>query len=109
MRTTALGPFCGCGTTIDAAQKLDRDWIGIDITQLAITLIKKRLTDTYGRNVRFVSGAGVSSSSRREEALTFFEFEPRDLGCYGVLNLDFGFRVSFGPRISDFGFRGGAW
>ena len=43
-----LDPFCGCGTTIDAAVKLGRQWIGIDITQLATTLIKGRLRDTYG-------------------------------------------------------------
>src|SRR5206468_6298060 len=36
-------PFCGCGTTIAAAQRLDRPWIGIDITHLAISLIKHRL------------------------------------------------------------------
>jgi hypothetical protein len=42
-----LDPFCGCGTTIDAAEKLGRKWIGIDITQLKMTLIKKRLHDTY--------------------------------------------------------------
>ena len=42
-----LDPFCGCGTTIDAAEKLGREWIGIDVTQLAMTLIKKRLHDTY--------------------------------------------------------------
>jgi len=52
-----LDPFCGCGTTIDAAEKLGRDWIGIDITQLAITLIKKRLFDTYGYNLQFVSAS----------------------------------------------------
>jgi DNA modification methylase len=46
-----LDPFCGCGTTIDAAEKLGRKWIGIDITQLAITLIKKRLRDTYGEQI----------------------------------------------------------
>jgi DNA modification methylase len=47
-----LDPFCGCGTTIDAAEKLGRKWIGIDITQLAITLIKKRLRDTYGGKIK---------------------------------------------------------
>src|ERR1022692_2241335 len=46
-----LDPFCGCGTTIDAAEKLGRQWIGIDITQLAMALIKKRLRDTYGRKL----------------------------------------------------------
>ncbi len=39
--------WCSCGTTIDAAVKLGRQWIGIDITQLATTLIKGRLRDTY--------------------------------------------------------------
>jgi DNA modification methylase len=43
-----LDPFCGCGTTIDAAQKLGRTWIGIDVTHLAITLIKQRLADSFG-------------------------------------------------------------
>lgn len=43
-----LDPFCGCGTTIAACQKLDRRWIGIDITHLAITLIKSRIRDQFG-------------------------------------------------------------
>ena len=42
-----LDPFCGCGTAIDAAQKLGRHWIGIDVTHLAIGLIEKRLTEGY--------------------------------------------------------------
>jgi site-specific DNA-methyltransferase (adenine-specific) len=42
-----LDPFCGCGTTVHAAQKLNRQWIGIDITNLAISLIEKRLTDAF--------------------------------------------------------------
>jgi DNA modification methylase len=66
-----LDPFCGCGTTIDAAEKNGRDWIGIDVTQLAISLIKNRLQDTYGSRLKFVSGTpSESSRSRREEALT---------------------------------------
>lgn len=43
-----LDPFCGCGTTIDAAIKLDREWLGIDITYIAVGLIQARLKDTYG-------------------------------------------------------------
>lgn len=42
-----LDPFCGCGTTIHAAEKLHRHWIGIDITHLAISLIEKRLKDAF--------------------------------------------------------------
>jgi DNA modification methylase len=44
---TVLDPFCGCGTTIDAAQRLNRRWIGIDITYLAIGLVERRLKDTH--------------------------------------------------------------
>jgi site-specific DNA-methyltransferase (adenine-specific) len=42
-----LDPFCGCGTTVHAAEKLGRRWIGIDITHLAIGLIEKRLRDAF--------------------------------------------------------------
>src|ERR1035437_5809395 len=42
-----LDPFCGCGTSTHAAQKLRRQWIGIDITHLAISLIEKRLKDAF--------------------------------------------------------------
>jgi site-specific DNA-methyltransferase (adenine-specific) len=42
-----LDPFCGCGTTVHAAQKLGRQWAGIDITHLAISLIEKRLRDAF--------------------------------------------------------------
>ncbi len=42
-----LDPFCGCGTTVHAAQKLGRQWIGIDVTHLAISLIERRLRDAF--------------------------------------------------------------
>lgn len=48
---TVLDPFCGCGTTIDVAQKLGRRWLGIDVTWLAIDLVEKRLKATYGSKI----------------------------------------------------------
>ena len=48
-----LDPFCGCGTAVDAAQKLGRRWIGIDVTHLAIGLIEKRLREGYGDAAQF--------------------------------------------------------
>ncbi len=42
-----LDPFCGCGTAIAAAQKLGRQWIGIDITHLSVALMKYRLRDMF--------------------------------------------------------------
>lgn len=50
---TILDPFCGCGTTIHAAQKLGRKWIGIDITHLAIGLIQRRLKDAFGPDIPY--------------------------------------------------------
>ncbi|WP_243453833.1 DNA methyltransferase [Sandaracinobacteroides saxicola] len=42
-----LDPFCGCGTAVDAAEKLGRRWIGIDITHLAIGMIEDRIRSGY--------------------------------------------------------------
>ena len=43
-----LDPFCGCGTAVAVAQRLDRRWIGIDVTHLAVTLMKHRLRTAFG-------------------------------------------------------------
>lgn len=42
-----LDPFCGCGTTVSVAERLDRNWVGIDITTLAINLIRNRLRKQF--------------------------------------------------------------
>lgn len=46
-----LDIYCGCGTTVAVAERLNRDWIGIDITYQSISLILKRLEDTRGKTV----------------------------------------------------------
>lgn len=43
--------FCGCGTAVTVAQKLNRKWLGVDISHLAVKLIAKRLGDTYGDEI----------------------------------------------------------
>jgi site-specific DNA-methyltransferase (adenine-specific) len=48
-----LDPFCGCGTAVHVAQKLKREWIGIDITHLAISLIEKRLKNAFKTGLEF--------------------------------------------------------
>lgn len=48
-----LDPFCGCGTAVDAAQKLGRQWIGIDVTHLSIGLIERRMKDRYGEGLAY--------------------------------------------------------
>ncbi len=48
-----LDPFAGCGTTVAAAQKLGRRWVGIDITHLSISLLKYRLKDMFGSEAQY--------------------------------------------------------
>jgi len=77
-----LDPFCGCGTTVHAAEKLNRRWCGIDITHLAIGLIEKRLRDAFPR-VAFtthgvpqdIAGARDLARRGRKEGRHYFEFE----------------------------------
>ena len=64
-----LDPFCGCGTTITVAERLKRRWIGIDITHLAITLIKKRLHDTFGPELAPYEVIGEPADAKGAEAL----------------------------------------
>ena len=47
-----LDPFCGCGTAIAVAQRLKRRWIGIDITHLAVNLMKHRLLSAFGEGIK---------------------------------------------------------
>jgi len=79
-----LDPFCGCGTTVAVAEKLNRKWIGIDITTLAINLIKHRIRHQFlDKNIKiFVDGlpkdlAGARALFKKDP----FEFE------YWVLDL----------------------
>lgn len=81
-----LDPFCGCGTTIDAAQKLGRPWIGIDITHVAINLIKGRLNDSYKGSAKYdVIGEPVSLQDAKDLAETEpFQFQAWALGLVGA-------------------------
>jgi DNA modification methylase len=81
-----LDPFCGCGTTIDAAEKLGRKWIGIDITQLATSLIKNRLRDTYGENIEIIT-IGEPTTPNEANALAEqdkYQFQWWALGLVGA-------------------------
>ncbi len=77
-----LDPFCGCGTTVHAAQKLGRSWIGIDVTHLAVGLIEKRLRDAF-EGVQFTThgvpqdleGARNMAARGRDDKNYYFEFE----------------------------------
>jgi site-specific DNA-methyltransferase (adenine-specific) len=63
-----LDPFCGCGTTIHAAQKLGRQWIGIDITHLAIALVERRLREAFPGVKYDVHGVPLDEAGARDLA-----------------------------------------
>ena len=67
-----LDAFCGCGTTLAAAHKLDRRWMGIDISQTAIRVVEKRLQKLAARNYQV---HGMVSTIEELKALSPFEFQ----------------------------------
>jgi len=79
-----LDPFCGCGTTVAAAEKLQRNWVGIDITTLAINLIKKRLKDHFDLGRKQIIVDGLPTDLAGAKAL--FEKDPFQFE-YWVLDL----------------------
>jgi len=85
-----LDPFCGCGTTIAVAQKLNRHWLGIDVTHLAISLIKSRLQDTFGESVKYLV-VGEPTDVAGAEALAGsdpYQFQWWALGLVGARPVD---------------------
>ena len=64
-----LDPFCGCGTAVAVAERLGRWWIGIDITHLAISLMKSRLHDTFGTQLSEYDVVGVPQDLESARAL----------------------------------------
>jgi len=83
-----LDPFCGCGTAIAVAQRLNRRWIGIDITHLAVNLIRNRLRDHFGEGVQGtyeIIGEPVSVTDAAELAKQDpFQFQSWALGLVGA-------------------------
>ncbi len=73
---TVLDCFCGCGTTIAVAEKLNRKWIGIDITYQAISLILKRLEDSFGSN--FTEDIVDQEKQIKVPAKVILQGEPQD-------------------------------
>ena len=81
-----LDPFCGCGTTIVVAERLRRRWIGIDITHLAISLMRHRLEDSFGDEVEYeVIGEPVDLRGAEELARQDpYQFQWWALGLVGA-------------------------
>jgi site-specific DNA-methyltransferase (adenine-specific) len=111
-----LDPFCGCGTTVHAAQKMNRQWIGIDVTHLAIGLIERRLRDAFAGVSFFthgvpqdIDGARDMAARGRTDGNYYFEFEKWSLslisaqpGNLSKKGADKGIdgNIYFGPKSS---------
>lgn len=78
-----LDAFCGCGTTIDAAVRLERRWIGIDITYIAVDLIEKRLRHTHGEAIGATYEV-LGIPRDRASALALFSRSPFDFERWAV-------------------------
>jgi hypothetical protein len=83
---TVLDPFCGCGTAVVVAERLKRKWIGIDITHLAVALMKHRLMDAFGNKVKYtVIGEPVSLPDAKTLAQeNRYQFQWWALGLVGA-------------------------
>ena len=81
-----LDPFCGCGTTVDAAEELDRKWIGIDVTSLSTALIKSRMRDTYGEaiEIKTIGEPTIADDAAKLAADDKYQFQWWALGLMGA-------------------------
>jgi DNA modification methylase len=85
-KDVVLDPFCGCGTAVVVAERLKRRWIGIDITHLAVALMKHRLKDVFGNRAKYrIVGEPVSLPDARTLAQTDpYQFQWWALGLVGA-------------------------
>ncbi len=100
---TVLDAFCGCGTTVDAAEALHRNWIGIDISPIAISLIKRRLKDTYGKSLNSFEVRGTPTDE--VSAVELWKQNPNAFQDWWLTEFEV-FSTTFGTKGSDKGIDG---
>ncbi len=81
-----LDPFCGCGTTVTVAERLKRRWLGIDITHLAITLIKERLYNTFKEDLSPYEVIGEPADVTSAQALAEANRHQFEWWALGLVN-----------------------
>ena len=100
---TVLDAFCGCGTTIDAAEALHRNWIGIDISPIAISLIKRRLKDTYAEGLSKFEVRGTPADE--QSAIELWKQNPFAFQDWWLTEFEV-FSTTFGTKGADKGVDG---
>lgn len=98
-----LDGFCGCGTTIDAAEGLKRQWVGIDISPVAIALMKRRLQDSYKTELSKFVVRGIPEDKISAEKL--WEQNPFAFQDWWITEFDV-FSTTFGTKGADKGVDG---
>lgn len=100
---TILDGFCGCGTTVDAAESLHRKWIGIDISPIAISLIKRRLKNTYGKHLNNFEVRGIPADEK--SAIELWKQNPNAFQDWWLTEFEV-FSTTFGSKGADKGVDG---
>jgi len=98
-----LDGFCGCGTTLDAAEYLKRKWIGIDISPIAISLMKHRLQDSYTTELSKFVIRGVPED--RNSAIKLWKENPFAFQDWWIMEFEV-FSSTFGKKGADQGIDG---
>lgn len=98
-----LDAFCGCGTTIDAAEGLLRNWIGIDVSPIAISLIKRRLHRTYKKGLSEFEIRGIPTDEQSAHKL--WKENPFAFQDWWISEFDV-FSSTYGTKGSDKGVDG---
>lgn len=105
-----LDPFCGCGTTVAAAERMNRQWVGIDISPTAVEIMKARLEKLGAKSVKAI---GMPESEAQLRKLKPFEFQnwvirrvdgahsPRKTGDMGIDGFSFLERAPIQIKRSD--------
>jgi len=84
-----LDPFCGCGTALVAAEELERSWIGIDITYLAVDVMARRLRDHFpGISFEIRGQPQDEEGARALKEKDRFQFQVWALSLLGAQPLD---------------------
>lgn len=100
-----LDPFCGCGTAVDAAEKLGRRWIGIDVTHLAIGLIEKRMHEGYDTDQGPLQFDVIGVPKDKDSALRLAAEKPHDFQNWFCLKVG-GYPLDGGRKGADRGVDG---
>lgn len=98
-----LDAFCGCGTSVDSAEGLNRQWIGIDISPVATNLIKRRLQATYGAVLSKYEVRGIPKD--KQSAIKLWEQNPFAFQDWWVTEYE-AFSSTFGKKGADKGIDG---